>query len=158
MKYAFLAVAAAAALIAPALAQDTPKALQEAFTAAIVAENAETLANLYTEDADSYDPSGAVLKGRPAILANWKAFFDAYDGFTASLDQKGEHAASKSSHAAWGLWTMSAKSAAGAQETWNGRFLDVSVKTNDGWRYIADHASMIAPPAAGGETEKKAAE
>jgi hypothetical protein len=26
-----------------------------------------------------------------------------------------------------------------------GRFMDISVKTKDGWRYKADHASMTAP-------------
>jgi hypothetical protein len=29
--------------------------------------------------------------------------------------------------------------------TYNGRYMDVAVKTSDGWRYIADHASMSAP-------------
>jgi uncharacterized protein (TIGR02246 family) len=151
------AVFAAAALVAvPAFAHESPKALQDAFTAAIIAEDAEALANLYTEDADSYDPSGGVQKGRAEILANWKGFFDAYDGFAASLDQKGEHPASETSHAAWGLWTMSAKPAAGGDaQTWKGRFLDVSVKTKHGWRYIVDHASMLASPAT---TEESATE
>lgn len=42
--------------------------------------------------------------------------------------------------AAWGLWTMSATAT-----VWDGRFLDVSVKTPEGWRYIVDHASMLTP-------------
>jgi uncharacterized protein (TIGR02246 family) len=131
---------------APALAQQSPKALQNAFVAAIVAEDAEALARLYTEDADSYDPSGAVQKGRSEIAATWQSFFDGFDGFSASLTQKGELAMSKDGHAAWGLWTMAATAPGATEETvWNGRFLDVSVKTPEGWRYIADHASMLAP-------------
>lgn len=130
----------------PTLAQESPEALADAFVAAIVAEDAEALANLYTEDADSYDPSGAVQKGRLEIAATWQAFFDGYDGFSASLTRKGEHALSASSHAAWGLWTMAATAPGATEETvWNGRFLDVSVKTPEGWRYIVDHASMLAP-------------
>ncbi len=131
---------------APALAQQSPKALQNAFVAAIVAEDAEALARLYTEDADSYDPSGAVQKGRSEIAATWQSFFDGFDGFSASLTQKGELAMSKDGHAAWGLWTIAATAPGATEETvWNGRFLDVSVKTPEGWRYIADHASMLAP-------------
>ena len=141
-----LIVALSACAAAPAFAQESPKALQDAFVAAVVAEDAGALAALYTEDADSYDPSGAVQKGRGEIAATWQGFFDAFDGFSAALMQKGEHHMSKSSHAAWGLWTMAATAPGAAEETvWNGRFLDVSVKTPEGWRYIVDHASMLAP-------------
>ena len=35
----------------------------------------------------------------------------------------------------------------GEPEAWMGRFTDVSEKTRDGWLYVVDHASMIAPPA-----------
>jgi uncharacterized protein (TIGR02246 family) len=145
MKIAF---SAALALIAtPVLAQQTPELLGDAFVAAIVAEDSAALAGLYTEDADSYDPSGNVQKGREEIAATWQMFFDAYDGFSASLDRKGEYGLDKKGHAAWGLWTMSATPAGGGDPvTWNGRYLDVSVKTEDGWRYIVDHASMMAPP------------
>ncbi len=130
----------------PALAQESPKALQAAFVAAIVAEDANALAALYTEDADSYDPSGSVQKGRNEIAATWQSFFDGFDGFSAGLMQKGELGMSRDSHAAWGLWTMAATAPGASEETvWNGRFLDVSVKTPEGWRYIVDHASMLAP-------------
>ena len=136
----------------PAIAQDSAKALQDAFVAAVVAEDAEALANLYTEDADSYDPSGGVQKGRLEIAAAWQSFFHSYDGFSASLMQKGEYSLSKDSHAAWGLWTMAATAPGASEETvWNGRFLDVSVSTPQGWRYIADHASMLAPAPDPGE-------
>ena len=149
--------AAAAALFAvPAAAQESPKALQDAFAAAVVAEDADALAALYTEDAESYDPGGSIQTGRAEIAANWRAFFDAFDGFEASLDQKGEHAMKKS-HAAWGLWTMSATPKGGSERVvMRGRFLDVSVKTKDGWKYIVDHASMLAPPADAPPADKPA--
>ncbi len=137
---------ALACAAAPALAQESPKALQDAFIAAIVAEDADALAALYTDDADSYDPSGAVQKGRSEIAATWQSFFDGFDGFSAALMQKGELGMSKDSHAAWGLWTMAATAPEATEETvWNGRFLDVSVKTPEGWRYKVDHASMLTP-------------
>lgn len=149
MKYAICAAIALAAT--PALAQESADALADAFVAAVIAEDADALAALYAEDADSYDPSGGVQKGRAEIAASWKQFFDAYDGFSASLDKKGMHAPDRKSAASWGLWTMSATAVeGGAPVTWNGRYLDVAVKTKDGWRYIVDHASMMAPAA--GET------
>ncbi len=154
MKYALIgALALSAAGATPAIAQSSAEALAEAFVAAVVAEDADALAALYTDDADSYDPSGGVQKGRAEIAAAWKQFFDAYDGFTASLDRKGEHAPDKKSHAAWGLWTMAATPVGGGEPvSWNGRYLDVSVKTGDGWRYIVDHASMLAPEAPAADT------
>lgn len=146
MKYLLASALAFAA--APAFAQESPEALADAFVAAIVAEDAGALAALYTEDADSYDPSGHVQKGRAEIAATWNQFFDSFDGFSARLDRKGEHAPDKKSHAAWGMWTMTATPVGGGDMvTWNGRFLDVSVKTKEGWRYIVDHASMQAPAA-----------
>lgn len=141
-------LAAALALsAAPAYAQDSANALADAFVAAVVAEDAAALAALYTDDADSYDPSGYVQKGRDEIAASWQMFFDAYDGFAASLNRKGEFSPDKKSHVAWGLWTMSATPSGGGEEVvWNGRFLDLSVRTDEGWRYRVDHASMMATP------------
>ncbi|MEK7266906.1 MAG: nuclear transport factor 2 family protein [Pseudomonadota bacterium] len=144
MKYTLAAVLAFAAV--PAFAQESPDALADAFVATIVAEDSAALAALYTDDADSYDPSGFVQKGRDEIAATWQMFFDAYDGFAASLNRKGEYGLDKKSHAAWGLWTMSATPTGGGEEVvWNGRFLDLAVKTDDGWKYRVDHASMMAP-------------
>lgn len=149
-----LTLAAAIALAAaPAFAQESPNALADAFVAAIVAEDSAALAALYTDDADSYDPSGFVQKGRDEIAASWQVFFDAYDGFAASLSRKGEYALDKSSHAAWGMWAMSATPSGGGEEMfWNGRYLDLAIKTGEGWKYRVDHASMLAPaPADGGQ-------
>lgn len=135
-----------------AMAQESPKALQDAFESAIVSEDAEAVAALYLEDAHLYSPGGTVEVGREAITASWDAFFAGFDGFSVNLDQKGEHAMSDDSHGAWGLWTMTATPADGGEPvTWNGRFLDISVKTEEGWRYKADHASMLATPEAASE-------
>lgn len=153
MKRMIVAAACAGFITAPALAQETPAALQEAFSSGIVAEDAKAVASLYTADADSYPPGGAVAKGTEAIAASWAGFFDAFDGFSISLDQQGEHKMNGKNHAAWGLWTMSATPVGGGGEVvWTGRFLDVSIKTKEGWRYIVDHASMTPPePESGNE-------
>ena len=147
MKTMTLALAATL-LAAPAFAQEvTPgsaKALQDAFAAAIVAEDADALAALYTPDATSYGPEGDVAVGPAAIAASWAPLFEAFDGFTVSLDQTGEMDMGDA-HAAWGLWKMSATLVGGDQPTnWEGRFTDVSVATAEGWKYIVDHASPLA--------------
>lgn len=150
MKSMLFAAASFAALASPAFAQDSADALAEAFCASVVAEDSAALAALYTEDADSYDPNGTVQKGREAIAASWQAFFDGYDGFACTLDKKGGQDNGKN-YTAWGLWTLTATpvsasaGAGGEKVTMNGRYMDISVKTKDGWRYRADHASMLAP-------------
>lgn len=147
MKSMLFAAAGFAALLSPAFAQDSADALADAFCATVVAEDSAALAALYTEDADSYGPDGTVQKGREAIAASWQAFFDGYDGFTCTLDRKGEQDNGKT-HTAWGLWTLTSTPATGGEKvTMNGRYMDISVKTKEGWRYKADHASMLAPAA-----------
>ena len=131
--------------VTAASAQDSPKALQEAFEAAIAAEDVEAVTALYLSDAHLYTPGGTVEIGSEAIAASWEAFFSGFDNFSADVKQKGEHAMSDDSHSSWGLWIMTATPVDGGEPvTWKGRFLDVSVKTEDGWRYKADHASMLA--------------
>ncbi|MEX0644009.1 MAG: nuclear transport factor 2 family protein [Parvularculaceae bacterium] len=150
MKSMLLAAAGLAApfaltLASPAFAQNSADALGDAFCASVVAEDSAALAALYTEDADSYGPDGTVQKGRAEIAASWQAFFDGYDGFACTLDKKGGEDNGKN-YTAWGLWTLTATPAAGGDlVTMNGRYMDISVKTKDGWRYKADHASMLAP-------------
>lgn len=154
MRILFIAAGAAALSAMPAAAQDSADALADAFVAAVVAEDAEALAALYTEDADSYGPDGGVTHGRAEIAASWSPLFEAYDDFEVTLDKKGERAFGKDSHAAWGLWAMTMTPVAGGErETMTGRYSDVSIKTRDGWRYIVDHASPLAA-----EPENAAAE
>ncbi len=140
-----ITLAFAATLVAtPAFAQDSAKALQEAFVAAVVSEDADALAALYTPDATSYGPEGDVSVGTAAIAASWAPFFDAFDGFSVTLNQTGEMDMGDA-HAAWGLWKMSATAVDGGETTyWEGRFTDVSVATAEGWKYIIDHASPLA--------------
>lgn len=141
-----IAAASLAALFAsPAAAQDSAAALADAFIAAVEAEDAAALGALYTDDADSYGPDGSIAKGSEAIGQSWAPMFEAYDEIAMTLEPMGERAFGKDAHAAWGLWTMSMTPAGGGDRmTIKGRYSDVSIKTKDGWRYIVDHASMMA--------------
>ena len=151
----FLAAAGAAALFATsAAAQDSAEELANAFSAAVMAEDADALAALYTEDADSFGPDGGVAHGRAEIAASWAPMFEAFDDITITLDAKGDKALGKDAHAAWGLWTMTMTPAGGGEPvTMSGRYSDNSVKTKEGWRYFIDHASAIAAPAEEAPTE-----
>ncbi len=136
------------ALTVPAHAQSTPNELAKAFENAVIAEDKAAIAKLYTPDAVSYDPGGQVRRGPKEIADSWTDFFDGFEGFTVTLTEHGSRLQGDT-NSAWGLWTMSATPVAGGDAvTWNGRYMDVSVKTDDGWRYVADHASMAADPEA----------
>ncbi len=139
-------IAILTALTLPAYAQATPDELAKAFEKAVIAEDKMAIAKLYTPDAVSYDPGGKVHRGPNAIADSWTEFFDGFEGFTVKLTEHGSRLQGDT-NSAWGLWTMSATPVAGGDVvTWNGRYMDVSIKTNDGWRYVADHASMAADP------------
>lgn len=126
---------------------ESPEALGEAFCAGVIAEDAHALASLYTEDADSYGPGGDVTKGRDAIAAGWGPFFDGFDDLTCELEFAGEETSGKTA-TSWGLWTMTGTPVGGGDPvTMKGRFMDFMVKGKEGWRYRADHASMMAEPA-----------
>ncbi len=146
MYKALLLTSCALALAAtPALAQKSPQALQDAFVAGVTAEDADAVGALYTDDAFSYGPDGTYQQGPEEIAASWAAFFDDFDGFTIVLEQQGEMNKGKIA-GAWGLWTMSATPIDGGDKVvWRGRYTDISKKTGDGWRYIVDHASPLAP-------------
>lgn len=143
MKWIFAAAAlAATSAVAPAFGQESVEALSDAFCAALVAEDADAVGNLYAEDAAYYGVDGANHKGREAIRADWAAFIDAFDKLTCKLNLEGRNADKKGA-VSWGTWEITGTPAAGGgMVTMTGRFMDYSVKTKDGWKYRADHASM----------------
>ncbi|OLF77908.1 hypothetical protein AWH62_04340 [Maricaulis sp. W15] len=123
------------------MAQETPDALLQAFIAAIEAEDSQALAGLYVEDADSYTPSANHARGRAAIAADWQGFFDAFDNIELEIDAHGS-AHSGTTHAAWGLWTLSQTPAGGGESfVLTGRFMDVQTQIDGRWYYVADHSS-----------------
>ncbi len=129
----------------PAFAQNSAEELSTAFCAALVAEDADALANLYTEDADLYGPDGLNYTGRDAIRANWAGFVAAFDNFSCSIEPDGRFGDKKSA-TSWGSWEITATPAGGGDPVaMSGRFMDYTVKTKNGWKYRADHASAGQP-------------
>ena len=129
----------------PKINTSSPQALADAFCAAVVAEDMMALVDLYTEDADSYGPGGGAVKGHGEIAESWVPFLMGFDIITCELDNHGS-IINKKNATAWGIWTMTAQPKGGGETTtFSGRFTDVSVKTKDGWRFRADHASNSAP-------------
>ena len=144
-KTASTLAGAGALLLGSAAAQESPEALAAAFCAAVIDEDIEALAALYTDDADSYGPGGDVAKGRDAIAAGWTPFFDVFEELTCELTEAGALIEDDMA-AVWGLWVMTgAPTGGGDTIVMEGRYTDVLVKKNDGWRYRVDHASMAAP-------------
>lgn len=121
----------------------TPDALGTAFCAAVIAEDTDALATLYTEDADSYGPGGDVVKGRAAIVASWAPFFDGFDNLTCALNEAGS-INNDDNATTWGTWEMVGTPADGGEPVvMKGRYMDAMIKTDMGWQYTADHASMM---------------
>jgi uncharacterized protein (TIGR02246 family) len=140
MKLLFLAASIVSSI---AVTQDSPAMLAKAYCTAIVAKNPVTIADLYTEDAISYAVDGTVSVGRKAIAAKWAPLFAGYDNLTCNLRLDGE-AREGNTHTAWGLWSITGQPVGGTDTvTFSGRYMDVSVKTSLGWRFRADHASLL---------------
>ncbi len=148
MNRLFAATSLIALISAPAVAQDSPGALADAFVAAVEAEDSTALAALFTADAVSYSPGSHAVTGSAAIGADWQAFFDAFEIGELTLAEAG-HVGGDATASAWGTWSMTV-TPDGADEAMvmTGRYMDVSTATDDGWRYMADHASVSPPVAA----------
>ncbi|WP_323761316.1 nuclear transport factor 2 family protein [Maricaulis sp.] len=142
MNRFWLAAVLAVGLGSAAQAQETPDALLEAFITAISSEDASALAQLYTEDADSYGPGTDHVRGREAIAADWQGFFDAFDDIALVIEPHGSVDVDDT-HAAWGVWTMTQTPAGGGEPfVLTGRFMDVQARIDGRWYYVADHASV----------------
>lgn len=132
----------------PALAFDSPKALQDAFLAALHAEDADSIAACYTADAMNFTPDMLVGYGPDAARQSWGGFFEAFDIVSVELSEK-HMVESGDLAAAWGLYTMTVTPAAGGEPiVMQGRYMDVSRRIDGKWLYVADHASVPLPPPA----------
>ena len=129
-----------------AWSNDSPKALQDAFMAALVANDADGIAGCYTSDATNFAVDSMIGIGPDAVRESWGGFFTAFKVLDATLsdthlETRGDIAA------AWGLFHITAKPVAGGEAVeLHGRYMDVSKNIDGNWLYIADHASMPLPP------------
>ena len=129
----------------PALGNESPEALQDAFVKAMQANDPDGLAACYTDDAVSFAVDVMVGVGPDFVRDSWNAFFEAYTIkkatlFDTHMEKSGETAV------AWGLFSMLVEPVAGGEAIeMHGRFMDVAKNVDGRWLYIADHASVPAP-------------
>jgi len=133
--------------VSPVFANESPQALQDAFVAAMEANDAAALAACYTADAVSYPIDAMADTGSEHVLASWQSFFETYKVSHLGLSVGGREVMGDVS-VAWGLFTLTAMPRAGGEEVvMKGRYTDVSKNIDGKWLYVFDHASMPLPPA-----------
>jgi len=126
-------------------ANESPQALQNAFMAALKANNVQGLADCYTGNAVNFPVGTLVGSGPESVIESWSSFFAAYKVVDASLSEThleihGDTAV------AWGLFTIMAEPAEGGDVVeMKGRYMDVAKNMDGTWLYVADHASMPLP-------------
>ena len=135
-----------AVLSAPLGAFESPQALQDAFLAALRANDADGLAACYTDDATNFTVDRMMGTGPDSARASWGAFFEQYEVIAAELSEQ-HLVESGDLAAAWGLFTVTARPHAGGEPiVMQGRYMDVARPVDGRWLYIADHASVPLPP------------
>ena len=142
----YAGIAAILLTLSPCLeANNSSEALQEAFLAALRANDPAALAACYTEKAVNFPVDSLVGIGPDSVHESWNGFFSAFKVVDASLSQT--HMETHGDTAiAWGLFTIVARPAAGGEAVeMNGRYMDVARNFDGHWLYVADHASMPLP-------------
>ncbi len=132
-------------------ANDSPKALQEAFLAALRDNDAQGLAACYAKDAVNFPLDALVQTGGPeAVRADWERFFAGNRVLKIELAQ--DHLEVHGDTAiAWGLFSLLMEPAEGGEAVeMTGRYMDVARNIDGQWLYVADHASVpLAAPESG---------
>ena len=126
-------------------ANDSATALQEAFVRALEENNAQGLADCYASDAVNFPVDALIGHGPDSVKASWEGFFATYKILDATLSD--DHLETLGNTAiAWGLFTLRVEPVGGGEAIeMKGRYMDVARNLADGWRYVADHASMPLP-------------
>ena len=128
-------------------ANESAEALQGAFMAALRANDAQALAECYTNDAVNFPVGSLIGTGPESVIESWGGFFAAFKVVDASLSET--HLEVHGDTAiAWGLFTITAEPAEGGEPVeMQGRYMDVARNMDGTWLYVADHASMPVPAA-----------
>ncbi len=126
-------------------AADSPKALQEAFMTALLANDAAGIAACYSSDAVNFPVDRLVGVGPQSALESWSGFFATFKVVEARLSQ--DHLETHGDTAvAWGLFTLKVEPVGGGEPSeMIGRYMDVSRNIDGTWLYVADHASVPLP-------------
>lgn len=143
MKTTLLALICLLAM--PAYANESPEALQDAFTTALQNNDSAGLAACYAEDAVNFPVDEMVGIGPDSVKESWDHFFTAYK--VLGLDLSDGHMVTHGDFAAaWGLWTMMVEPVEGGEAfQMAGRYMDVARNFDGKWLYVADHASVPTP-------------
>ncbi len=126
-------------------ANESPQALQDAFMAALKANDAQGLADCYSSNAVNFPVDSLVGRGPESALASWSGFFAAFKVVDARLSET--HLEIHGDTAiAWGLFTIMAEPAEGGDAVeMKGRYMDIARNMDGTWLYVADHASLPIP-------------
>ena len=147
MRNSIVLLAFAACCAVPALANESPEALQNAFMAALEANDPQGLAACYASDAVNFPVDSLIGHGPDSVAASWTGFFAAFKVVEASLSE--QHLEVHDDTAvAWGVFTILAEPTEGGEVVeMTGRYMDVARNIDGNWLYVADHASMPLPAA-----------
>jgi len=129
----------------PSFANESAEALQEAFMAGLLANDAQAIARCYAIDAVNFPLDSMIGYGPDSVAEPWGGFFSAFKVTAASLSEK--HLELHGDTAiAWGIFNIVADPIAGGDAVeFVGRYMDVARNIDGSWLYVADHASMPLP-------------
>jgi ketosteroid isomerase-like protein len=147
MKNFLIMIAGVLCFSATSMANESAAALQEAFVAGLVANDAQALADCYAPDAINFPVSTLVGHGPDSVAESWGGFFSSFKVIAADLSD-GHLEIHGDTAIAWGFFKIVAEPIEGGEAVeMLGRYMDVARNFDGHWLYVADHAS-IPPPAA----------
>ena len=128
-----------------AFANESAEALQNAFMAGLMANDARAIADCYATDAVNFPLDALVGYGPDSVAKSWGDFFSSFKVTAASLSE--QHSEIHGDTAiAWGIFNIVADPIAGGDAVeFVGRYMDVARNIDGSWLYVADHASMPLP-------------
>jgi ketosteroid isomerase-like protein len=145
MKKVMCLLTCLACFSSSSFANESPQALQDAFMAALKANNVQGLADCYSSNAVNFPVGTLVGSGPESVIESWSSFFAAYTVVDASLSDTHMEIHGDTA-VAWGLFTIMAEPAEGGDAVeMKGRYMDVARNMDGTWLYVADHASMPLP-------------
>jgi len=124
------------------IAQESPEQLAKDYVAAVAAKDLEAVKAVYTEEVDSFLSAGGIATSREAIAIAWEELFKAYDNIQMYTREAGFFG-NTTMRTSWGNWGMTAIDINSGQAVeWKGTYMDLSIKTSEGWKYRADLAPV----------------
>ena len=141
----FASLAAGVAMAADPVTPTGAKAVDAAWTKAMLAGDAAAAAALYADDAVLVLPGSSAIKGKKAIAEAYEGWLKDVKVADIVLSDTHYRTAGHLS-AGWGQWKMTTvPKAGGAAKTETGTFCAVAAEKDGVWKYVSDHASGDPP-------------